>query len=472
MLSFFKTISQIISIGFAVLVIGRICPVAGAEFGMVNAYKLNMRSGPDRNAPVIRTIDQGARVRILKHIDGWLEIDHEGQTGFIRNRRQYVRILPKEDGFGLQPEGNDGNRHNVLEESEKLRREIEKRKADVKAYSEKETTIIDGLDQIDRSISKARKRSSEYRSELTVLEGQINEASRTVKALLKSIETGEVYVAKRLVGIYKMTVLGKMQVLASADSIYDFLIRKAALEKILAYDAALQNSLLENKAALAELLEKLNGKKAERVSLEEKLQQQIGWMSKEREKRRRLLSEIRSRKSLELAAVDSLQQAAEALDKTIESFGRQEKSIHQPEKKPLQKPFSALKGVLTRPVNGNVVSKYGPYTDTRYNVQGFLSGIHFQAERGEPIHAVSGGTVVYAGWFKGYGNMLIIDHGGSYHTVYAHAEELFKSKGDGVEANEVVATVGDSGSMTGARLYFEIRHHGKPMDPLTWIRRG
>jgi septal ring factor EnvC (AmiA/AmiB activator) len=105
-------------------------------------------------------------------------------------------------------------------------------------------------------------------------------------------------------------------------------------------------------------------------------------------------------------------------------------------------------------------------------LKGFLSGINIQADRGEPVQAVSGGTVVYSSWFKGYGNMLIIDHGGSFHTVYAHAEALFKSKGDNVDAHEVIATVGDSGSMAGDRLYFEIRHYGKAVDPLKWIKRG
>jgi murein hydrolase activator len=80
--------------------------------------------------------------------------------------------------------------------------------------------------------------------------------------------------------------------------------------------------------------------------------------------------------------------------------------------------------------------------------------------------------ILYAGWFKGYGKMIIIDHGQHYYTVYAHAEELFKDKGDSVESGEVIATVGDSGSISGPELYFEVRHYGKPVDPLEWIRKG
>jgi septal ring factor EnvC (AmiA/AmiB activator) len=68
--------------------------------------------------------------------------------------------------------------------------------------------------------------------------------------------------------------------------------------------------------------------------------------------------------------------------------------------------------------------------------------------------------------------MIIIDHGNSYYTVYAHLEETFKSKGDVVETREVIATVGDTASMEGAKLYFEVRHHGKPANPLLWLRKG
>ena len=124
------------------------------------------------------------------------------------------------------------------------------------------------------------------------------------------------------------------------------------------------------------------------------------------------------------------------------------------------------------PVKGKIISFFGPFKNKKFNVVNFQSGIKIKADRGEPIRAVSDGHILYASWFKGYGNMIIIDHGNSYYTVYAHAEELFTSKGDRVEAGQVVATVGDSGSMIGPNLHFEIRHHGKPIDPLEWFKKG
>jgi len=124
------------------------------------------------------------------------------------------------------------------------------------------------------------------------------------------------------------------------------------------------------------------------------------------------------------------------------------------------------------PVKGRILFLFGPYKNKKFNITNFRSGIGIAAETGEPVRAVYGGKIVYASWFKGYGNMIIIDHGNNYHTVYAHVEDIFKKTGDFVKTDEVIATVGDTGSMSGIKLQFEIRHNGKPLDPLDWLRRG
>ena len=128
--------------------------------------------------------------------------------------------------------------------------------------------------------------------------------------------------------------------------------------------------------------------------------------------------------------------------------------------------------MLSFPVKGKIIQLFGPYRNPQFNVMNFRGGIDIQADRGDPIQAVHRGRVLYADWFTGYGNMMIIDHGDAYYTVYAHAEALFKKKGAAVEAGEVIATVGDTGSLEGAVLHFEIRHHGKPIDPLGWLQTG
>ena len=124
------------------------------------------------------------------------------------------------------------------------------------------------------------------------------------------------------------------------------------------------------------------------------------------------------------------------------------------------------------PVKGKVISRFGKYKNTEFDVMNFRSGIGIKAGKGDPIRAVYAGKVLFSSWFNGYGNMLIIDHGNHYCTLYAHAEEVFKKEGDRVEAGEVIATVGDTGSMTGPGLHFEVRHNGKSVDPMKWLKKS
>ncbi len=124
------------------------------------------------------------------------------------------------------------------------------------------------------------------------------------------------------------------------------------------------------------------------------------------------------------------------------------------------------------PVKGKITAKFGEFINPEFKVRNFRGGIDIQAALGEPIHAVHAGEVIFADWFKGYGNMIIIDHGDSYYTLYAHADELRKSKGHRVKAAEVIGTVGETGTPKGPGLHFQIRHHGKPMNPIGWLKNG
>ena len=218
---------------------------------------------------------------------------------------------------------------------------------------------------------------------------------------------------------------------------------------------------------------RLNANKAEKRSLEIALKERAGQLGVRQGRRKTLLDAIRSEKALGLAALKSLQEAARSLDDTLRQI---EPSAvpdgAQPGTRTSAQSFIQTKGLLSWPVKGKIISFFGPYRDKKYAVTNFQSGINIQAERGEPIRAVSQGHTIFAGWFKGFGNMMILDHGNHYYTVYAHLEEVFKVKGDRVEKGEVIATVGDSGSLMGPALHFEVRHHGKPVDPLAWIQKG
>lgn len=130
-------------------------------------------------------------------------------------------------------------------------------------------------------------------------------------------------------------------------------------------------------------------------------------------------------------------------------------------------PFSALRGRLRLPVRGELAGRFG----TQRTVgTASAKGIFIRAAEGEPIRAVAPGQVVYADWMRGFGNLLIVDHGEGYLSIYGNNESLLKQAGDAVTLGEPLATAGQSGGNEETGLYFELRHLGRPFDPLSWVK--
>jgi septal ring factor EnvC (AmiA/AmiB activator) len=129
--------------------------------------------------------------------------------------------------------------------------------------------------------------------------------------------------------------------------------------------------------------------------------------------------------------------------------------------------FGALKGRLRAPVQGELSARFGAHMQA---ASPSPKGVFFRAPEGGGVRAVAGGRVVFADWMRGYGNLLIVDHGDDYLSIYGNNEAVLKRVGDAVHAGDVVATVGASGGNESAGLYFELRHQGRAFDPVPWMQ--
>ena len=130
-------------------------------------------------------------------------------------------------------------------------------------------------------------------------------------------------------------------------------------------------------------------------------------------------------------------------------------------------PFVREKGKLLLPVSGRITDRFGT---SRNNGKLRWNGIFIAAPRGAPVRAIHYGRVVFSDWLRGFGLLLIIDHGDGYMSLYGHNQVLYTEVGDWVTAGEIVATVGDTGGQNRAGLYFEIRYKGKPTNPQLWCQ--
>jgi septal ring factor EnvC (AmiA/AmiB activator) len=444
--------------------------VSAVETGIVRASDLRVRSGPGTEYRITASLPLDAEVKIVSRQNGWLEIEHNGIRGFIVHRDTFIEIAQRKAPKTPQ---TPRSLKDAAPSAETIKGRLRRAESELAVTRRKEKEVLEQFNAADEALSSARRQVRIAKTGLTAVQEKIKEVNERSSALEKEILAGEKYAAKRLVALYKANWLGKVHLMATADSFFDFVHRKETLERILAQDETFLEELHRNKTALESLLTQLNTRKAEKRALELKLRERVAKLDAQQQKRKKLLKTIRSKKSLELAALKALREAALELDATIEQIGSAKPKIApQVDSKRQNKPFKAHKGLLRWPVKGKIISFFGPYHDKKFAVTNFQSGINIQADRGEPIRSVSDGHVIFANWFKGFGNMMIVDHGDHYYTVYAHLEEVFKVKGDRVDQGEVIATVGDSGSMKGPALHFEVRHHGKPIDPLKWIQKG
>lgn len=130
-------------------------------------------------------------------------------------------------------------------------------------------------------------------------------------------------------------------------------------------------------------------------------------------------------------------------------------------------PFQDLKGRLSLPVRGELANRFGsPRADGGVT----WKGLFIRSTKGAEVKAIAAGRVVFADWLRGFGNLMIVDHGNSYMSLYGNNETIHKQVGDPVRGGDTIATVGNSGGDPDSGLYFELRHQGKPFDPLNWIR--
>jgi septal ring factor EnvC (AmiA/AmiB activator) len=460
--------------------------------GKINAAKLNVRSAPDTQSSVVVVLNKGERVDVLEingGIGGWLTVEYQGMQGYIRNHNRYILLKPvssrpkqtqnpapanpapfrqaktpdKDIKKKPEPQKPTGTDHAG---QEVLARQIRKENRKVKEFSRQETQVIDGLNEIDMALNRARITARKLRRNGIAIAQEIERTQARIAELNKSMKKARDYTGKRLNALFRMHMMGRLEMAGPPSSLFDFVITQNALKKVVTSDFNLLDKQARNIAALKGLEQDLNTQHKLKSDLQKQLTHEIEIRKKEARKKEKRLKEIRRRKRLSLAAMNSLKISSRALNQTISA-------MTPPAESPRVKTaFAEQKGRLQFPLKGKIISNFGTKRKGDYNAFTFQSGIDIKAERGTPVKTVFNGEVMFAQWLKGYGNLMIINHGNNYYTLYAHVEEMYKKKGEQVDIGEIIGTAGDTGSIKGPCLHFEVRHHGKPVDPLKWLKKG
>ena len=374
----------------------------------------------------------------------------------------------------------EGQRANIEQKLQSLQAELDAREA-----RSEETSLA--LKNADQAISLANRKLRDLREEKRGVEDELAKLRKSGSNVATNLKNAENTVAQ----------IAKAQYINSRRSHWQNLIG-GINPSTLASDKGKLNYLAHaQQVAIADLEERQNNirnlsekhlnqhRELARIQLEEEKERKS--LLKEKQERQlaygKLQSEIKSHQARidklkkDQARLSSLVAAIDARlekERRLEEEAAKKQALRRPTKNqntaytPLVGSFGKLKGRLNRPVKGTVVGRFG--TERQDQAGATWQGMQFRAPEGSEVSACAAGKVVFSDWLRGFGNLIIIDHGNTYMSIYGNNESIFKNVGDTVKQGETISSVGISGGLGEPGLYFELRYKGKPINPQPWLK--
>lgn len=353
----------------------------------------------------------------------------EKSPSLWRTRKELSEAKEKEKALAAQKRQKAQEERKTLSELERLDKKAAAVRAELRAYEE------------EIGATNAQIMATRRRHELTA--GQVDASKERLKGFLQAWRQGEpeglqaqvaLWCASAEAGRLSSARLSKFHLRQRADMLGEYRVRQEVLKRNIA------------------------GKKKE-------LETTIG-------QRRSFLKRVRASKERTERLLAETQASRQEFERLVEEIAeRQRRAARAEVARAAGLPSGTFVGRLIRPVEGRLLRRYGRQRHKEFNAVVYCSGIEVAAEPGAPVRAAARGRVVHRGWLKGYGRVMIVDHGGDLYTVYGHLQDFRAQEKQQVAEGAVIATAGDTGSLGGVSLYFEVRVKGQAKDPQLYLKR-
>lgn len=364
------------------------------------------------------------------------------------------------------------------EELGKIRNEISQYKRDLESTKSKEKSILAKLQEVEKEISLTEKMILQLSREQKQKEDEIQSLINSIHQLEEDLEELKENFANRLVKIYKEGDMSDWELILSSQSINQAIYRYKYLKIISDIDRktakGIKLGIRKTENSKMKLAEELKDK--EKIAAEKrKYQASLSSQKSEREKQ---LSRAKKDKATLLAQINEKEKAAAELSELIATLEQEreerlkELARHR-ERSGIKKenPFLTDQGQFMWPVEGEIVSRFGMHKHPTLKTVTENSGIDIKAPKGTSIKSISDGVVTTITYIKGFGNTIIIDHGSGFYTVYTHVENVKVTVDQYVSTGTIIAEVGDSGSLEGSLLHFEIWKNKEKLNPEKWLAK-
>jgi murein DD-endopeptidase MepM/ murein hydrolase activator NlpD len=339
-------------------------------------------------------------------------------------------------------------------------RQINQQQKKINQVKNEENTILGQLQRLEQSISEAESEIEALAARIDFLQESISQNEKEIKELEEELAYQTGILSERLVFIYEKGDVSYLEVLLSSIDIKDFLIRYDMLSIIVNQDMELIEIINKKKEELDNRKKELESQKKELEKIQESQVSKKAELDSQLKQREDMLSSTRQERDTYERAVKELEKTSRELESMIRNIqtGGSNEQLGS--------------GIYTWPTPGysRISSNYGMRWHPILKENRMHTGVDIAAPMGAKIVAADSGTVIFAGWSGGYGQVIIIDHGGGISTLYAHQSTLLAGKGTAVAKGQQIGKVGSTGWSTGPHLHFEVRINGKYTNPLSYIK--
>lgn len=316
---------------------------------------------------------------------------------------------------------------------------------------EERRKVLSDLYKVTHNIKKIQRRRDDFVFERNRLATKIKEAGEKIEILKASLIKGREQIAQRLRGLYKFSGQGSLRLIFASQSIADLDRNTKMLKIVLDRDVSIfeQHKKSIKAYGIQKALMKRDLKKF--AGIEKEIEQQEDALITQQETKSRILANFDETTVARLKDLESIRTLSSASGRGLEAA------------------FFEKKGKLQTPVQGQLRQRFGSLKDSSNGVRLRYKGHYYEAPMDQPVRAIYGGDVAFAGSIDGYGHTVVVSHGDHYYSVYGGLKKSEVAEGVKVAANEVVGTTGDGYYLFNSGVYFEIRHFSDPINPAEWL---
>lgn len=348
-----------------------------------------------------------------------------------------------------------------------ISRQIDQLKMRIEEEEKHESTLLSQLDRIGFNKNLIQKEISLYTMQLGNTNRELSSIQRRIPQLRARLNREKDSIKKILVTMYKFGKINQLEFMVQAKDMNTLISESKNLSLLAQYQNRVITDYISTLSQLREAENDLEEKKRESSNLIWKTKNKRQELEIQEREQKELINTIQENKTMHLQALDELNEKAEQLQRLIEKLLKNEITFPM-----LIVPLYEQKGQIPWPIEGAVVTTFGRQRHPQFRTVTVNNGIEISPQKNQAVvKAIHPGKVVYSDYFRGYGNLLIIDHGMNFHSLYGHCSDFLIQMGDLVKTGQPIALVGDTGSFKGVTLYFEIRSKTRPVDPLKWLKR-